>query len=210
MHTCPALRTEYMYRCTQRMRMVLISRTTPPEYNGGYVLRIPFIPFHSNATITKRQVGFCTCGSLTLAYRLFRVQSLGSVFLFLVWECFLHSVAWEQMLPVSYSTVLYRTIPYRTGNTRSSVTNLFDLISGSTTPYSTSTTTTEYVPLLSSQLYLSLVSVSILSLLSRISHPPRSTCMCRQLRREYTHRSLRITSFPIRLALSPPIVLVAG
>ena len=130
--------------CTQRRRMVLISRTTTPEYKGGYVLRIPFIPFHSNAAITKRQVGFCTCGSLTLAYRLFRVRSLGYVFLFLVWECFLHPVAWEQMLPVSYSTVLYRIIPYRTGNTRSSVTNLFDLISGSATPYSTTTTTTEY------------------------------------------------------------------
>ena len=192
--------------CTQRRRMVLISRTTTPEYKGGYVLRIPFIPFHSNAAITKRQVGFCTCGSLTLAYRLFRVRSLGYVFLFLVWECFLHPVAWEQMLPVSYSTVLYRIIPYRTGNTRYEPVRPHLWVYYSILYYHC-----YYgVPLLSSQLYLSLVSVSILSLLSRISHPPRSTCMCRQVCREYTHRSLRITSFPIRLALSPPIVLVAG
>ena len=101
--------------CTQRRRMVLISRTTTPEYKGGYVLRIPFIPFHSNAAITKRQVGFCTCGSLTLAYRLFRVRSLGYVFLFLVWECFPPfcrvGTNVTDNLPAPYRTVSYRTVP---------------------------------------------------------------------------------------------------
>ena len=107
--------------------MALITRTAP-EHKGGYSV---FRPNHS-IPMQLSQKG--RWASAHVAHQHLHTGGSRPT----PWLCLpgsLHSRV-EQMLPISYRTVRYGIIPYRTGNTRSSVTNLFDLISGPATPYS--------------------------------------------------------------------------